>query len=627
MDYTNLATNIIQNVGGKTNINDVWHCATRLRFKLADESKANTNKIESLDGVITVVQSAGQYQIVIGNAVEDVFDTLSNQLNLNNGAKPVATEKKKQNPINTLMEFVSAVFTPFLGALAGAGILKGLLTLATTMNWLSANSGAYKLWYAASDAVFYFLPLFLAFTAAQKLKVNKFIAVSLAGAMIYPTLATTASKGITLSFFGLPIMPVTYTASVFPILLIVWGLSYVEPFLNKVIPESMRNVLTPLILLIVMLPISMIVIGPVGSSISNILAAMLAALYNFSPMFAGAILGALHQTIVIFGVHWALITLMINNVANQGYDQWLPIICAAVLSQAGASLGVFLKTKDPKMKTLAGSSFITGLFGITEPAIYGVTLKLKRPFYCAMIASGIGGAVIGANQVHASTFTFPSLLAIPTYLGQGFTAEIIGLLISFFGAVILTYLFGIKASTNSDSEPDKVVDKNEIDIKQPVSGKVISIETVNDPVFSSGALGTGIAVEPTDGKLKAPISGTVSAVFPTGHAIGITSDDGIELLLHIGINTVQLNGKFFKTLVTQGSKVAVGTDLIEFDLDNIKKAGYDTTVMMVVTNSNQFDNISTKIDDPQQQALLHISISLNEINNKNIKTSLDTQTD
>ncbi|MFC6177745.1 beta-glucoside-specific PTS transporter subunit IIABC [Companilactobacillus huachuanensis] len=625
MDYTNLAANIIQNVGGKTNINDVWHCATRLRFKLADESKANTNTIESLDGVITVVQSAGQYQIVIGNAVEDVFDTLSSQLNLSNNIKPVDTKAKRQNPINALMEFVSAVFTPFLGALAGAGILKGLLTLATTMNWLSANSGAYKLWYAASDAVFYFLPLFLAFTAAQKLKVNKFIAVSLAGAMIYPTLATTASKGISLSFFGLPIMPVTYTASVFPILLIVWGLSYVEPLLNRIFPESMRNVLTPLLLLIVMLPVSMIIIGPVGSSISNILAAMLAALYNFSPMFAGAILGALHQTIVIFGVHWALITLMINNVANQGYDQWLPIICAAVLSQAGASLGVFLKTKDPKMKTLAGSAFITGLFGITEPAIYGVTLKLKRPFYCAMVASGIGGAVIGANQVHASTFTFPSLLAIPTYLGQGFTAEIIGLLIAFFGAVILTYLFGIKPTTDSDSKAEKLITENEVDIKQPIAGKIISMETVNDPVFSGGAMGTGIAIEPTEGQLKSPVNGTVSAVFPTGHAIGITSDDGVELLLHIGINTVQLNGKFFKTLVTQSSKVSIGTDLIEFDLDSIKKAGYDTTVMMVVTNSNQFNDISTKIDNPQQQNLIHIRMKANDSDGTVLNSSLDTQ--
>jgi len=397
MDYTNLATNIIQNIGGKSNINDVWHCATRLRFKLADESKANTNKIESLDGVITVVKSAGQYQIVIGNAVEDVFDTLSNQLRLNNFVKDDTVKKTKQNPINALMEFVSAVFTPFLGALAGAGILKGLLTLATTMNWISATSGAYKLWYAASDAIFYFLPLFLAFTSAQKLKVNKFVAVSLAGAMIYPSLAAATAKGVTLNFFGLPIMPVTYTASVFPILLIVWGLSYLEPFLNKVFPESVRNVLTPLILLIVMLPVSMIIIGPVGSSISTILAKMLAALYNFSPMFAGAILGALHQTIVIFGVHWALITLMINNVANQGYDQWLPIICAAVLSQAGASLGVFLKTKNPKMKTLSGSAFITGLFGITEPAIYGVTLKMKRPLWIIIgfFAIGIFGYWIG----------------------------------------------------------------------------------------------------------------------------------------------------------------------------------------------------------------------------------------
>ena len=618
MDYTNLTTNIIKDVGGKENIDDVWHCATRLRFKLSDESKANTNHIESLNGVITVVKSAGQYQIVIGNSVGDVFDTLSDQLNLNSkNKKKVEGKKEKINPVNSLMSFVSAVFTPFLGALAGAGILKGLLTLATTMNWLPANSGAYKLWYAASDSIFYFLPLFLAFTAAQRLKVNKFVAVSLAGAMIYPSLVTAATKGVTLGFFGLPVMPVTYTASVFPILLIVWGLSYLEPLLDQIFPESVRNVLTPLVILIVMLPLSMVVIGPVGSSISQILAALLSVMYNFSPMIAGAILGALHQTIVIFGVHWALITLMINNVANQGYDQWLPIICGAVLSQAGAALGVFLKTKNLKMKTLAGSAFITGLFGITEPAIYGVTLKLKRPFYCAMIASGIGGAVIGAAQVHASTFTFPSLLAIPTYLGKGFVSEIIGLLISFFGAVILTYIFGVK---NNDSQKEEHIEKDkDITISQPVQGNLVSLSEVHDPVFSSKAMGKGIAIEPTNGDLVSPVNGKISAVFPTGHAIGITSEEGIELLLHIGIDTVKLQGRFFKTLVEQGQEVVTGESLINFDLESIKKEGYDATVMMIVTNSNNYDFIETKLENSKQEFPLVITKKKNlngkEINN------------
>ncbi|WP_280633354.1 glucose PTS transporter subunit IIA, partial [Paenibacillus polymyxa] len=485
------------------------------------------------------------------------------------------------------MDFVSAVFTPFLGALAGSGILKGILALFTTMNWISTDSGAYKIWNAASDAIFYFLPIFLAFTAAKKLKVNPFVAVSLAGALIHPSLVEIVSNSQTIDFFGIPIIPITYTASVFPILLSIWGLSYLasvfpillsiwglsylEPLLNKFFPESIRNMLTPLVSLVIMLPLTLAVIGPVGTKISDLFAMVLLAIFGFSPLLAGLVLGAFHQSIVIFGVHWALITLMINNVANQGYDQWLPIVCAAVLSQAGAALGVFLKTKDVKIKGLSGSAAITAIFGITEPAIYGVTLKLKRPFYCAMIAAGIGGAVIGSFEVHASTFTFPSLLAIPTYLGQGFIGEVIGLIIAFFGAVILTYFFGVsnKSVTNlsDQANPNEVV--------VPVNGQIVPLSSVSDEVFASEAMGKGAGIVPVSGIVTAPVNGTVSSVYKTGHAIGIVSDSGIELLIHIGINTVKLKGQHFKPLVEENDRIRIDDKLVEFDLEQIKAAGYD----------------------------------------------------
>lgn len=608
MSHQKLAKEILEGVGGKENVNAVWHCATRLRFKLKDVNAADTKKIEETDGVITVVNSAGQYQVVVGNSVAQVFEELTSlpgmDTHISSNSESASEEgDKKFNPISQLMDFVSAVFTPFLGALAGAGILKGILALVITLNWLSSESGAYKVWNAASDAIFYFLPIFLAFTAAKKLRVNQFVAVSLAGALIHPSLVEVVTKSQTLDFFGIPLVPITYTASVFPILLSIWGLSYLEPFLNKIFPESIRNMLTPLASLVMMLPLTLALIGPVGTQISDVFAWILLGVYGFSPLLAGLVLGTFHQSIVIFGVHWALITLMINNVANQGYDQWLPIVCAAVLSQAGAALGVFLKTKDKKLKGLSGSAALTAIFGITEPAIYGVTLKLKRPFYCAMIAAGIGGAVIGSFEVHASTFTFPSLLAIPTYLGNGFLGEIIGLIIAFFGAVILTYLFGV--SNKSEIMPTVKALPNEVLV--PVEGQVVSLTSVNDEVFASEAMGKGAAIIPSSGVVSAPVNGKISSVYKTGHAIGIVSDSGIELLIHIGINTVKLKGQHFKPVVKENDQIKIGDRLVEFDLKQVVDAGYDPTVMIVVTNSFNYDQVQVNLDNPNSNQLLLIT--------------------
>ncbi|WP_025723005.1 beta-glucoside-specific PTS transporter subunit IIABC [Paenibacillus polymyxa] len=619
MSYQKLAKDILDGVGGKENVNAVWHCATRLRFKLNDVSAADTKKIENTDGVITVVNSAGQYQVVVGNSVAQVYDALTSLpgMDLHVSSNNESASEKitgKFNPVSQLMDFVSAVFTPFLGALAGSGILKGILALFTTMNWISTDSGAYKIWNAASDAIFYFLPIFLAFTAAKKLKVNPFVAVSLAGALIHPSLVEIVSNSQTIDFFGIPIIPITYTASVFPILLSIWGLSYLEPLLNKFFPESIRNMLTPLVSLVIMLPLTLAVIGPLGTKISDLFAMVLLAIFGFSPLLAGLVLGAFHQSIVIFGVHWALITLMINNVANQGYDQWLPIVCAAVLSQAGAALGVFLKTKDAKIKGLSGSAAITAIFGITEPAIYGVTLKLKRPFYCAMIAAGIGGAVIGSFEVHASTFTFPSLLAIPTYLGQGFIGEVIGLIIAFFGAVILTYFFGVsnKSVTNlsDQANPNEVV--------VPVNGQIVPLSSVNDEVFASEAMGKGAGIVPISGIVTAPVNGTVSSVYKTGHAIGIVSDSGIELLIHIGINTVKLKGQHFKPLVKENDRIGIDDKLVEFDLEQIKAAGYDPTVMVIVTNSFNYDQVHVNLGDPNSKQLLHVIPAKPSVSSSNL---------
>ena len=597
MDYKVLAENILNDVGGKDNIDTAWHCATRLRFKLKNEKLADTQKIENLDGVVTVVKSAGQYQVVIGNAVAKVFDPLAEMADLENvdSQNDDKTTETKDNVLNRFIGFISSVFTPFLGAMAGAGILKGLLALFVALGWLTTKSGAYQIWYAAGDGFFYFLPILLAFTAAKKLKVNQFVAVALATTLVYPTLVAITASSQTINFFNIPVIPTTYTSSVIPILLAVWVMSVIEPILDKIFPESIRNIFTPLFLLIIMAPLTLIVVGPLGASIGAILSSGVSAIYNFAPALAGALLGAFWEVFVIFGVHWTFVPVMMNNISRLGYDPLLPILSVAVISQAGAALGVFLKSKDTKMKSLAGSSVATALLGITEPTIYGVTLKLKRPFILASIAGAIGGAIAGGGQAHASSFTLPSLLALPTYLGSGFISVIIGLVVAFVLGTVLTYLFGFSKVGNDHTTIVAPVQKDGVQqLITPVTGTIIPLKNVKDEVFASEAMGQGVAIVPNDNTIKSPVAGTISAVYPTGHAIGIISQYGAEVLIHIGIDTVELNGQFFKTLVQQNQKVSVGESLVEFDREAISEAGFDTTVMLIITNTPNYNVVVTE---------------------------------
>ena len=597
MDYKVLAENILNDVGGKDNIDTAWHCATRLRFKLKNEKLADTQKIENLDGVVTVVKSAGQYQVVIGNAVAKVFDPLAEMADLENTDSQNDDKKieTKDNLLNRFISFISSVFTPFLGAMAGAGILKGLLALFVALGWLTTKSGAYQIWYAAGDGFFYFLPILLAFTAAKKLKVNQFVAVALATTLVYPTLVAITASSQTINFFNIPVIPTTYTSSVIPILLAVWVMSAIEPLLDKIFPESIRNIFTPLFLLIIMAPLTLIVVGPLGASIGAILSSGVSAIYNFAPALAGALLGAFWEVFVIFGVHWTFVPVMMNNISRLGYDPLLPILSVAVISQAGAALGVFLKSKDTKMKSLAGSSVATALLGITEPTIYGVTLKLKRPFILASIAGAIGGAIAGGGQAHAISFTLPSLLALPTYLGSGFISVIIGLVVAFVLGTVLTYLFGFSKVGNDHTTIVAPVQKDGVQqLITPVTGTIIPLKNVKDEVFASEAMGQGVAIVPNDNTIKSPVAGTISAVYPTGHAIGIISQYGAEVLIHIGIDTVELNGQFFKTLVQQNQKVSVGESLVEFDREAISEAGFDTTVMLIITNTPNYNVVVTE---------------------------------
>lgn len=597
MKYLDLATDILNYMGGASNIKKVWHCATRLRFNVKDNNKVNQKELEKLKGIIQVVYGHEQWQLVIGTQVADVYDQLINMKEIKD-SKNLIKEKEAKNKertgflglLNKFISFISSLFMPFLNAICGAGVLKGVLALCTTMKWLKETSGTYVLLNAAADSLFYFLPIFIAFNAAKQLKVDRFVSVAIAGALLYPQITTLATKNITIKFLGIPVIPMSYSSSVIPIILSIWLLSYLEPMLKRLIPDSLKYVFVALIELVIMVPLTLIVVGPIGSTISSALANSIMTIYNHASLFAGLLIGGLWQVIVMFGFHWMILPLIMSNIAKLGQDPIFPIACAAVMSQAGAALGVFLKAKDNKTKQISGSACIAAIFGITEPTLYGVTLKYKKPFYIAISCSALGGIVIGLSNVEAHAFAFPSILSIPTYLGHGFVGEIIGLIISFVGAAILTYFWGLPNELN-----------NKEDFRIPVEGKKVPLKDVSDPVFSSGKLGDGIGIVPMSNELVAPISGTITATFKTNHAIGITDDFGTQILIHIGINTVELKGKYFKCLVKKGDKVRKGQKLIIFDYKLIEEAGYDCTVIMTVLNDKDH-LINKNLDDSDTNA-------------------------
>ncbi|MFN6735074.1 beta-glucoside-specific PTS transporter subunit IIABC [Enterococcus gallinarum] len=606
-----IAVRVLDAVGGKENVNSVVHCATRLRFKLKDEGKADTNRLNQDDDVIQVVQSGGQYQVVIGSHVSDVYRELTGVANFDGESEKSA---EKGNPLNQLIDIISSIFTPFLGAMAGAGVLKGFLTLAVTMNWLAADSGVYTVWYAIADGLFTYLPVMLAFTAAKKFKTNEFLAVSLAMALVHPSITELA--GQTLSFVGIPVIigASAYTSSVIPIILAVFLQSYVERFFKKVIPSFLQIICVPLAVFLIMAPVTFIVVGPLGTIVGNLLGSGYDAIYNLSPILAGAIMGGLWQVFVMFGMHWGFVPIAMVNLTQFGFDTMVPMLLPAVLAQGGAALAVFFITKNVKLKGLALSSTITSLFGITEPTVYGVTLPLKKPFIAACISGAIGGAIVGFSQVKNYTFGLVSLLSLPSFIPQdtqdmsGLIAAAIGTAVAFGAAFVLTFVLRFEDQPNpadTDTEKSKVpapsTTNERVVLSSPLAGRVVPLNEVKDQVFSSGAMGKGIAIDPANGTLVAPAGGTITTLFPTGHAIGLTTTDGVEILMHIGMDTVELEGKGFEIFVKQEDQVKKGDLLVKFDLSLIKEAGYSTVTPIVVTNTpNYLDVLDMNQEDVLQ---------------------------
>ncbi|MEN4550408.1 PTS beta-glucoside transporter subunit IIABC [Pantoea agglomerans] len=602
MEYHTLAQDILSHIGGRENIVSLVHCATRLRFKLKDNHKADAEGLKKNPDVIMVVESGGQFQVVIGNHVHDVWQAVRSEAGLADELS-AATEGEKTggNVFNHLIDIVSGIFTPFIGILAASGILKGLLALAVVCGWLSVESGTYKIWFAASDALFFFFPLVLGYTAGKKFGGNPFITMVIGGALTHPTMiaafnASQQSGEMTDAFLGIPVTWFNYSASVIPIILAAWVSCWLEKQSSRRLPASMKNFFAPLICLSVTVPLTFLVIGPLATGLSQILANGYQWIYALAPWLAGAALGALWQVCVIFGLHWGLVPLMINNLAVLGHDSMLPMLLPAVMGQVGAALGVFLRSRDARQKMLAGSSVTAGIFGITEPAVYGVNLPLRRPFIFGCVAGAIGGAIVGLSSTHVYSFGFANIFTIAQMIPPGgvdstLWGGIAGTLLALTLGCGMTLVAGMPRNTAPDAALP--ITPGEDDILSPMTGTVLGLGQIPDPTFVSGLLGQGVAIIPSDNKVIAPFAGEVASLFQTRHAIGLLSHSGIELLIHVGIDTVRLDGKPFTAHVKVGDAFRAGDLLLEFDRQAILDAGYDLATPIIITNSDEYPEVMT----------------------------------
>lgn len=604
MDYKALAETILNNIGGKENILSFTHCATRLRFNLKDDSKVNKKNLDNTQGVMGVVNKGGQFQVIIGSDVPNVYREL-NMLGNFEGADIEKNEHDNRSALSKVLDTIAGIFTPIIPAITGAGILKAFMALLMAFGWIDKASQTYSILAVFSDAAFYFLPFLIAYSAARKFKCDVVMAMSISGILLHPNFVLMINNvketGNPLKFIGIPVTPATYSSSVIPIILAIWLMSYVEPIADKISPKPVKFFTKPLITLVVTGTISITALGPLGTIIGDGIAAGISFLNNHASWLVPLIIGAVSPYLVMTGTHYGLIPIGINNIATAGFDTIVgPGMLSSNIAQGGAAFAVALKTKNKLMKQEAYSSGITAVCGITEPALYGVNLKLKKPLIAASIAGGVSGLYLGITGVGRYTSGSPGLLALPGYIGtEGFTNitnAIIGSIIALVVSFVVTLFLGfedpkdseLSDGTNSPTENTKV--KSEV-LCAPVKGKIIPIEEVSDPTFAEKVLGDGAAIIPETGLIVSPSDATVDTVFETNHAISLTTDSGAELLIHIGIDTVKLKGKHFKAMVRNGDKIKVGQPLIEFDIDAIKEEGYDITTSIVVTNHKDYVKI------------------------------------
>ena len=607
MNYENLAKEILKNVGGQKNVSNLTHCATRLRFNLKDLSKANTEVIKKIKGVMGVVDKGAQYQIIIGSDVASVYKEMLKLGDFqNSGSKNDGGNEKKG--LANVFDIIAGIFTPILPPLTAAGMLKALLVLATTFGLMSKEGQTYYILSFMADAIFFLFPVALGYTAAVKFKCNPFMGLLMGGIMIHPnwTALVNAKEAVTL--FGLPVKLVTYTSSVIPIILVVWVMSYVENFADKISPKAIKFFSKPLITILIMGPLALIALGPIGSILGDGLANVVTAVNNIAPWSIPMIIGGVSPLLVLVGMHYALFPLSFNDLALKGSENILgPGMLVSNIAQGAAVLSVSLKTKNKDLKQLSGSSGLTALLGITEPAMYGVTMRLKKPLIAVCTGGALAGLYIGLMGVVRYSSGAPGLASIAIFIGENpmnIIHALIGCGIAFVSSFALTWIIGFEDPANEDDQiedeslEEVAVDKtplmNKINIASPLNGEIVPLKEVKDETFASEMMGKGIAINPTEGKVVSPINGTVKMIFKTKHAIGLKSEDGAEILIHIGMDTVQLDGKYFTAHVKDGDKVNVGDTLVEFDMDAIKKEGYELITPVIITNTMDYLEIIQK---------------------------------
>lgn len=589
------AKQIIQIIG-EDNITFMTHCATRLRLNVADENKVDLNALDQVPGVIKAQVKSGQLQVIIGAKVAQVFEEASKLVTLSDDQ--VQSTEIKKNIVARVVEAISGCFGPVIPVLIGCGMVKSVAAILTTLNLVDPTSGTYQIISLIGDLLFYFFPFFLAVSAAKKFKTHEYLAVALAGALMYPTIQNgalqAAETGVnSLSFLGLPVLFVNYKSTIIPIILSVWIMSYVYKWVNKLIPDTFKVLFVPMIVLFIMVPLELIVIGPFGTYIGQGVAKVVSYLYTTNGVLGALLFGTFRPLLIIFGMHYVITPINAQLIAEYGYSVISPANLTGNLAQAGATLATFFLLKKKSEKAEALSAGVTALFGVTEPAMFGFNLKYKKPMICAMIAGGIGAAYINFWGGGATAVILPGLLALPTYIADNYIHIIIGISISIALAMIGTLVLGIGSKAKADETT--IVSATKLDVKPFAKGEVVELNKVNDAVFSTGVMGNGFAIVPTEGKVFAPFAGKVSMVFETKHAIGLRSDNGVEVLVHIGLDTVNLKGEHFTVHIKEGDTIEAGQLLVEFDLEKLKELGYDTIIPFIVTNGAEFAQVTPKL--------------------------------
>lgn len=603
MKFENEAKEIVGLVGGEANVASLVHCATRLRFELKDGSKFQKEKLEKLSYVLKVLVSGGQYQVVIGPNVDAYYDAIFAVAKIEGGNNTTLQSTEKVKLSDKILKVISGAFSPLIPLMAGSGMIKALLTLFTTIGVMSDSSSTYLILSAAGNACFYFMPVFLGITISKQLKANAFVGGAIGAALLEPNFTGLLSAEGAVNFLGIPVTPIDYQATIFPIFIAILVYAYLDKSLRKVTPQSLQYFLVPMVCLMIMVPFTGILFGPVGTTIGNYVSSFVMWLFSISGTLAGIVLGAAYPFLTMLGLHWGFTPITLQNLDQFGGDIIEGVCVCAVWAQMGIALGSYLKAqKNSKLKSIAGPTFITGFFaGVTEPILYSIVMEYKRLMVVVAISGACGGAIAGTLGVTMDAYVFHNIFSAAVMSYSPIWAYAIAVLTSLAVATILTYTWGLSGldeekaqdlqAMETESKSLKPSDVKLISVVSPLDGDVIELKEVDDEVFASGVTGKGVAIVPTNNVVVSPVEGTVSVLFPSKHAVGITTKDGVELLVHIGLNTVMLNGEGFTAFVKQGDKVVCGQKLLEFDKKFILSKGYSLQSPVLVTNADQFSDI------------------------------------